>query len=158
MNEFQARVAASGPRRVFALVVLAVLGGTLVYVGFVTPPQALGWQVFLIAAGLSALALSVRTWQATEEAVVLREDGLYETGGRQICRVDDIESVDRGLFAFKPSNGFLIRLKTPQPRAWAPGLWWRLGRRVGIGGVTPGAQARMMADLLTARIVERDRG
>ena len=37
-----------------------------------------------------------------------------------------------------------------------PGLWWRIGRRIGVGGVTPASQSKVMADLITARLIERD--
>ena len=68
----------------------------------------------------------------------------------------NIASVDRGAFAFKPSNGFTVRLKSPAPRAWLPGLWWRLGRRVGVGGATPGKAARDMADVITILLKDPD--
>jgi hypothetical protein len=46
----------------------------------------------------------------------------------------------------------MIRLKTPASRVWAPGLWWRFGKRVGVGGVTPAGQGKAMADVIAARI------
>ena len=70
---------------------------------------------------------------------------------------DDIARVERGAFALRPSNGFLLHLHAPGPRAWAPGLWWRLGRRLGVGGVTAAGQSKGMAEILTAMLVERDR-
>ena len=39
--------------------------------------------------------------------------------------------------------------------AWAPGMWWRVGRRVGVGGLTGGAESRAVADALAAMLVER---
>ena len=65
-------------------------------------------------------------------------------------------SVDRGLFAFKPSNGFVVVLSQGGWRGWAPGLWWRLGRRLGVGGVTSAAQAKAMAEILSIEIARRD--
>ena len=72
-----------------------------------------------------------------------------------IALIDEIERVERGMFAMKPSNGFLLRLKSRRQRSWQPGLWWALGRRVGIGGVTPGSQSKVMAQMLEALLVER---
>ncbi|MEJ6609340.1 MAG: hypothetical protein QNL63_06380, partial [Paracoccaceae bacterium] len=72
-----------------------------------------------------------------------------------IAYVDQIVSIDRGMLAFKPSNGFIFKVKTAQPRAWNPGLWWRFGRRVGVGGVTPGSSTKMMADIIAAKLAER---
>lgn len=152
-----ARLDPSPGRRFFSLAALAGLGLLLVQVALAHPPEAVGWQVFLLVLGALALMLAVRLWQATARGLVLREDGLWEAGGRRLAGFDEIASVDRGVFAFKPSNGFLVTLRAPAPRAWAPGLWWRLGRRIGVGGTTPGAAARAMADALAVMIDERRR-
>jgi hypothetical protein len=40
--------------------------------------------------------------------------------------------------------------------AWVPGLWWRIGKRVGVGGVTPSQPARYMAEVMSAMILERE--
>jgi hypothetical protein len=82
----------------------------------------------------------------------LTVDGLFDTGGRCLARWEDIDRIDKGTFAFKPSNGFLIVLKRPGPRGWAPGLWWQIGRRVGVGGVTPRQSARFMAETMVLRL------
>ena len=50
----------------------------------------------------------------------------------------------------------MILLKTPGRRVWRPGLWWRLGRRVAIGGVTAASQTKPLADILTMKVLERD--
>ena len=63
--------------------------------------------------------------------------------------------MDRGTFAFKPSNGFLLRTATKQPRLWKPGLYWRMGRRIGVGGITRAAEAKLMADVIAVRLAER---
>ncbi|PWE30521.1 hypothetical protein DDZ14_15295 [Maritimibacter sp. 55A14] len=154
VSETIVRLGPSPARRVFSLAVLAVLGCLLIYIGLARPPAAALWQIFLIGLGALVLVLTSRMWWATAGMIELREDGLYDSDGTRICAIEDVEGVERGIFAFKPSNGFLIRLRRRYPRGWAPGMWWRLGRRVGVGGVTPGAQGRIMADMLTARIME----
>ena len=63
--------------------------------------------------------------------------------------------MDRGAFAFKPSNGFMLKLSRKGPFAWEPGIWWRIGRRVGVGGVTPGTPAKVMAEMIQERITRR---
>ena len=65
------------------------------------------------------------------------------------------EAVDRGVFAFKPSNGFLVRTREKAGNVWAPGLWWRLGRRVGVGGMTASAEAKFMSEILSAMVLQR---
>ena len=114
------------------------------------PPGSLIWQIFLLLVGGLALWLADAMRRATALSVELTRDGLRTSDGEIIAALDQIETLDRGIFAFKPSNGFLIKLTQKAPARWQPGLWWRLGKRIGVGGVTPGAQSRVMADLLTA--------
>ncbi|MFS4582546.1 hypothetical protein [Phaeobacter sp. C3_T13_0] len=154
-DEILATVDASAPRRVLATVMLIVVGGLAIYVALATPP-ALHWLVFLLAIGVFCLWLAVRLWQATALRIELTEQVLRSSDGAVIAKVADVAAVDRGVFAFKPSNGFLIRTTTKGARNWRPGLWWRMGRRIGIGGVTPGAQSKSMAEILAIMIARRD--
>ena len=155
--EALARLSAAPARRNAGVGMLALLGTMLGWTALAHPPSAPAWLAFLIAGSALSLYAAWAMWQATGATIVLTREAVFEEGGRLIARIEDIAEVDRGLFAFKPSNGFLLRLKTPSARAWAPGLWWRMGRRVGIGGVTPGGQGRAMADILSALLLERDR-
>lgn len=147
---------ASVARRYFGVATQVLLGGLLLYVAFATPPEDLGWQIFLIGLGALALGTAARAWDGSKHAVVLREDGLFCEDGTPIARLSEIKDVDRALFSFKPSNGFIVRMNCRQKRGWVPGMWWRFGRRVGVGGVLPSAQARMMADALSAMVKMRD--
>lgn len=146
----------SQPRRAFGLAIQVVLGLLLLWIAFAYPPEAVPWRAFLIVLGMLALILAQRGWQGSAVAIVLREDGLWQADGVAVAPLDQIASVDRALFSFKPSNGFLIRLHAPLGRAWVPGMWWRIGRRVGIGGVTRGADTRMVADALSFMVAQRD--
>lgn len=154
-DEILAVVEASGLRRLMATGILGLLGVIVLYVALVQSPSVLGWQVFLIALGIVAIIGATRLWQATTSRLELTRDELRDSAGMTVTRIADIRNLDRGVFAFKPSNGFILRLKTGQPRAWRPGLWWRVGRRIGVGGVTPGSQGKFMAEtiqeLLSAR-------
>jgi hypothetical protein len=134
---------------------VTILGGLLVYLALTQPPANPLWQVFLIGLGAGSLWLAWRMWRATGQAIELTETELRTSDGTRIAEVARIESLDRGVFAFKPSNGFLLRLEAEAPAAWAPGLWWRLGRRVGVGGMTPGPQTRAMAEVISAMIARR---
>lgn len=145
-----ATLRASAPRRILGVVMLGLLGILLLCVALLQPFANIGWQAFLGALGAGALWLAERMWRATAQPVELTEDALRTGNGEIIAMVDNIASVDRSMFAFKPSNGFMLKLKRGAPMRWRPGLWWRAGRYVGVGGVTPGAQARAMADVLSA--------
>lgn len=150
-QEIIATLQASFGRRIFAYGAVFTLGALLVVLAFVQPPEP-GWQVFLIALGAAALVVAERLRRATLTGLVLTPKDLRDTAGTVLARVEDIASVDRGAFAFKPSNGFILRLKTRAPRAWAPGLWWRFGKRVGVGGVTPSGPGRYMAEQIAMRL------
>ena len=119
------------------------------------PQPALFWQVAFLAAGLAAFLASHRMYRDTNDTIVLTREVLASGSGEEIARVANVSAVERGAFAFKPSNGFLVRLAEPDGKpAWRPGLWWRRGTFIGIGGVVPGGQSRAMAEVLTALILD----
>jgi hypothetical protein len=152
-----ARLYPSAPRRAIGVVILVSLGVLVLWIAMATPPQALGWRVFMLAGGAAAVWGAVRMWQATAIGLELTATELREDGGRVLARVAEIRDVSRGPLAFKPSNGFLLTLDRPGPRVWAPGLWWRVGRRVGVGGVTSRDEARFMAETIANLITPGNR-
>ena len=154
-SEILITVQASAPRRLFGVTLNIILGLLLIYIAVMKPPANVAWQVFLILTGGAILWLGQKMWYATAQVIELTETELRDTTGVVIAHVDQIVSIDRGMLAFKPSNGFIFKVKNPQPRAWSPGLWWRIGRRVGVGGVTPGSSTKMMADMIAAKLAER---
>lgn len=155
-EEVLATITASAPRRWLAVVSLVFLGVLLIYVALMQPP-ALGWQVFLLVLGAGALVVADKLRRATARVIELTERVLRDSSGEIIAHVEDILRVDRGVFAFKPSNGFLIRTsKSAGPRMWLPGMWWRLGRMIGVGGVTPGRETKFASDILSAILAKRD--
>lgn len=141
-------------RRAFGVGVLGLLGLLLLYLGLGRSHSSGLAQLSLSLMGALSLFGAQRMWRATSLALILTSESLVDGAGREIAQVDNIERVDRGMFAMKPSNGFNMRLSEPRPRAWAPGLWWRMGRRVGVGGTLSGGQSRLMADTLTALVNE----
>ena len=148
-EEVLARVAPSPARRWMAIGMLGALGMLLVYLSVFAPPATLVLQLFLLGLGAGSFFMADRIRRATETQVILTRERLSDGNGRLLCRVSEIASVERGPFAFKPSNGFaVVFLKKPAPRVWEPGLWWRLGRRIGVGGVTPAAEGKFMADTI----------
>ncbi|KIC42169.1 hypothetical protein RA27_01875 [Ruegeria sp. ANG-R] len=154
-EEVLATVAASSPRRWTGVGMLVTVGVLVIYVALASPPQ-FGWQVFLLAAGAAAFWLAHRMWSATEDRIELTPSQLRTGSGQVICKVEDVEAVDRSVFAFKPSNGFLVKTHTPNSNNWAPGLWWRVGRRIGVGGMTAAAETKFMSEMLSAMLAEKD--
>jgi hypothetical protein len=154
-NEVLATVRASNGRRVLGIVSLSALGILLIYIAFTQPP-AFGWQIFLIATGCTAIWVGDAMRRATAGAVELTPLGLRDTDGTMIAAMEDIQAIDRGFFAFKPSNGFLIKTQGAAPNQWRPGLWWRIGRRIGIGGMTPGHQTKYMSEIIATLLARRE--
>jgi hypothetical protein len=154
MIDLKTTISPSPVRRAIATLMLLGLGGLLIYLAFASPPDSLFWQAFLLAAGGLALYGANRLYHATSFKISLTDDNIVDSAGRELCRLDNIASVQRGAFAFKPSNGFLIRLKTPLVRTWAPGLWWRFGRNVGVGGVIPASEAKFMAEMIALHLAD----
>jgi len=153
-DEFQPRIEASTPRRWLGVGMLMFLGGLLIYVAFAAPPD-LAWQVFLLVMGGVSLWLGEKMRRATEGWIEFKDNALVNQSGEVIAHIDDIEKVERGMLAFKPSNGFMLKTKTPATGRWEPGLWWRTGRRIGVGGVTPASPSKVMADLISAKLMMR---
>lgn len=153
-NEVIAVARASMGRRILGLTSLGLLGILLIYIAFTRPPS-IGWQVFLIVLGAASLWFTDKMRKSTASCVELTPTELRDGDGTVIARVEDIQTIDRGVFAFKPSNGFLLKTTAPAPAAWRPGLWWRTGRRIGIGGMTPGNQTKFMSEVLSAMMATR---
>ncbi len=153
-DEVLATVKASMGRRVLGLGALGGLGVLVIVIAFVQPP-AFGWQLFLIAFGVAALWMADAMRRATASRIELTGTEVRDGDGTVIARVEDIVGMDRGFFAFKPSNGFLLKTRAAGPRSWRPGLWWRIGRRIGIGGMTPGSQTKFMSEILSVLMAQR---
>lgn len=153
-DEVLAVLTPSPLRRVAGAGVLATLAALLLDLGLAHPPAALILRLFVLALGLGAAWLGWRFWRATAATLELTSNALRERDGRCLALVADMRMVRGGLFAFKPSSGFVITLAAAAPPAFAPGLWWRLGRRLGVGGGTARHAARSMADTLTVLLTQ----
>lgn len=158
-DEVLERISPNTARRVMATGCLGCLGVLLLWIAATQPPVDIGWLVFLILMGAGSLWLAWIVWDVSSRTLELTRLELREVGGRVLFTIDNVESVDRGFFAFKPAGGFLIRLKEPQgAKAYAPGLWWRRGRRVAVGGVTAARESKSVADLISVLLVQNRGG
>lgn len=153
-DEPLATISASAPRRFVGVAMLTGLGLLLPYLAM-QGDQGAFLSLFLIVLGGGAMWVALRMLQATKQNVILTVEGLYDSDGTLIAALDNITRVEKGAFAFKPSNGFTLRTQKAGTRAWRPGMWWRLGKSVGIGGVTPGQHGKTMADILAALIADK---
>ncbi len=154
-DEVIATIEVSQMRRWVALAMLLALALVLLYTALTSAPSV-GWRVFLLAAGGGCLWMAMQMQSATRHRIELTDHELRDSSGTRLALVADIVRVESGMAAFRPSNGFVVHTARPLARAWMPGLWWRVGRRVGIGGVTPGAQTKFMSNQLALRLAARD--
>lgn len=153
-NAVLATITASPGRRILGIGALWFLSLMVIYVAIATPPD-LGWQIFLLVLGGGSIWIAELMRRATSVTLELTRDELRDSAGVVLARMDEVTGLDRGMFAFKPSNGFLLRLNAKKPRAWRPGLWWSLGSRIGVGGMTPAHQAKFMAEIIATLLAER---
>jgi hypothetical protein len=149
-----ATLSASPPRRWTGTVMLTFLGGLMVYLALSVPFSVS--QIGLFLCGLIALFAATRMHTSTAQEIELTQTELRIKGGIVLAQVANIARVERGAFAFKPSNGFLVSLKEAGPRGWALGLYWRFGKRLGVGGVTGAPQTKGMAEALAILIAARN--
>ncbi|MFK7869899.1 MAG: hypothetical protein AB8B58_11730 [Roseobacter sp.] len=154
-NEVIATVSAGSGRRFLGLGMLAFLGVLLIYIAITNSP-AFGFQIFLVACGIGAILLADRMRRATGQTLELTRVELRDTAGNTLARMEDVTSINRGAFDFKPSNGFLLNTRQRQDRVWRPGLWWRFGKRVGVGGMTHRRDTKFMSEMIAVMLAERD--
>ncbi len=144
MTEIPPPILAPTPfRTVTGLSVMVALAALLFNAAL---PLGIVGQALLIAAALAALALAFAMWRGRGDSLHWTEAGLTNAAGRVIAARSAILSVDRNPMALKPSNGFTIHLDAKEPQAWQPGLYWRIGQRVGVGGLTSPGVAKALAD------------
>ncbi|SHF36574.1 hypothetical protein SAMN05444339_105200 [Loktanella atrilutea] len=103
-------------------------------------------QAVMIAVAVATLWVAFALWRGRHDCLRWTAQGLIDGQGRVIAPRDAIQGVDRSPLSLRPSNGFNLALRRAQPRAWQPGLYWCLGRRVGIGGLAPPSESKAMAD------------
>lgn len=151
-----ARLDASQPRRMIGVVVQAALGVVVISLAVSFPREQMGLRIAMLVLGGLVFYGSFLTWRATAAGLVLTASGLRDDSGRLLAELENVREVSRGAFALKPSHGFSLVLHKGMGFAWVPGLWWRIGKRVGIGGVTPSQPARYMAEVISALVVARD--
>lgn len=155
VSDILAKLHPSPARRLMGIAALFAFGAILLAVAFIHPPRDLGWLFFLLVLGALSMFLAEKMRRDTRGHLELTAEALRDSEGRILARIADIRGIERGTFAFKPSSGFLLRLDAPGRRAWAPGLWWRFGSFLGVGGITGSHEGKYMAEMIAALLSER---
>jgi hypothetical protein len=158
MSEVLVKLEVSQGRRIFGVFAIAGLGLILLYIAAAFPPSSILSLAFLVLIGGFFVWASYRLFRSSDNTILLTRETISTASGRVLCRLDEIAKVDRGFFAFKPSNGFLILLNEKGPRSWAPGMWWSFGKHIGLGGVTSPRQSKEMVSILQMLVAERQAG
>lgn len=156
-DEVYASVTISPSRRFILQFMLLALAGLLIAAAYSSTSGLFG-RAMLLLAGLALLAYFEWCRRNLGATIVLTDAGLLQSDGTMIAPTEQFVKVERGALAMKPSNGFSIVLKDKQPRAWKPGLWWRLGRRVGVGGIASAGAAKFMAEQIALRLMNDKAG
>ncbi len=154
-DPFLARLALAPLRHNLSLALIFALAGVFFYLGLGGQVHAPLGQMLLVALAAAALMLALRSYRNRSASLTLTRDGLSDADGHLLVAMDQIKSVDRGAFAFKPSNGFVLRLHNPARSVWVPGLYWLVGTRMGVGGTVHAAEARFMADWIGILLADR---
>lgn len=139
----------------FTVVSLGLLGGLMLWMSLSQPPAVPGLRVVLLVAGGGLLWGAVALVRLRDRSLVLTPEALVDSHAGEICRFDEVEEISRGAFAARPARGFTLRLARGGATRWVPGLWWRIGRSIGVGGMAGAGQTRIMADLIEARLAAR---
>lgn len=145
----------SPARRVLGIASYA-FSGLVLPITILSNAASLLWVVLFLAFAGLCLWQAWRMYFAGQHRIELWEDALILGDGTLIAPISEIDRVDRGVFAIKPSGGFTIYLKSKAPAASLAGVFWRRGRYLLIGGITPPAATRGMADMLQALLIRRD--
>lgn len=148
---------ASKPRRVVACGGLVVIGAMFLWSGARDGELAGAARALMAGIGVLWLWGAFEMWRGTARSLRLTDAGLVDSSGTEVAALERIIAVERGMISMKPSHGMVLRLSAGAPARWVPGLWWRLGARVGIGGLTAKNDTRRFGDALELRVAaQRD--
>ena len=76
---------------------------------------------------------------------VIKDGSIFLPDGRLLCKLSSIETVDTSPYTFKSTNGFIIRLKERSSLDWSPGLFWKLNKRISIGGLITKSESKWLS-------------
>ena len=107
--------------------------------------------------GMATLLLiaALKLWRDTGVSVRLVGTRLEDSHGALIVQIEDVETLTRTHFSFRPSNGFMLSLKREYDPRWCMGLYWRAGKRAAFGGAVSGAEAKKLAEAIERHLSQR---
>lgn len=135
-------------RRWFSSGLVALTAALLLNMAMTAPPASLLGQGLVWALAALLLISALKLWRDTGESLRLVGRRLEDSRGGLVVRLDDVASVTRTHFSFRPSNGFMLNLTREYDPRWCMGLFWCAGKRAAIGGAVSGAEAKRMAEAI----------
>ena len=151
-----ATLAPTPARRVIAVAAIGGIGAVVLWMAATYPAPSAAILVGLVGLAVLCFAAAAYVWRVSAVRLELTEHELRDTAGRQLFALADVDQIEKGMLAWKPAGGFAVVLKSRKGRIWVPGVWWRLGRRVMIGGATNSGEAKAMADLMAEALNRND--
>jgi len=135
-------------RRWFSSGLVALTAALLLNMAMTAPPASLLGQGLVWALAALLLISALKLWRDTGESLRLVGRRLEDSRGGLVVRLEDVASVTRTHFSFRPSNGFMLNLTREYDPRWCMGLFWCAGKRAAIGGAVSGAEAKRMAEAI----------
>ncbi len=148
MTNYIVKIQPSASRRFFSIFILCLSAGVMIYFAITDPAQSIVLKLILLSLAGIFLWQVQANLRFPNAALLLKRDGLYDDQCEIICSLSNIALVDRGWFSIKPSNGFLLRLHEKASIKWLPGVYWRIGKRMGVGGAINPTQTKEFSDKL----------
>lgn len=147
-DTIEAEMKVSPFRRWFSSGLVALTGALLLNMAMTSPPASLIGQGLVWAMAALLLIAALKLWRDTGESVRLVGARLEDSHGGLIVRLEDVATVTRTHFSFRPSNGFMLDLTRDYDPRWCMGLYWCAGKRAAFGGATSGAEAKKLAEAI----------
>ena len=106
---------------------------------------------FLLIPTIVFLAIWFRSFlqRYSKVGFLINQSGLFNLDGSIVCEIGDIERIDVSPYTFKSANGFIVILKTKSSFKSIPGLYWRLGKRLSIGGLVSKNESKFLSHTLS---------
>ena len=130
----------------------AIIFGLLVFLTFTISKldQAISLSDFLLIPAIIMFGLWFKRFlkRYSNVGFLINDTGLFNLDETIVCKMSDIARVDVSPYTFKSANGFIVLLKTQSSFKSIPGLYWRLGKRISIGGLVSKNESKFLSGAL----------
>ena len=135
---------------VFSLGLPALIIGALLVQGAIT--SLISTVILLVVAGVFGWS-AYRMATVPAKGIVFDGKSLETEDGLVLAKMDEIVDVQTSIFAMKPTNGFTLILNSTSKMPTRPGIFWRQGRHMGVGGLLRASEAKSIGKAIQAEVV-----